>query len=67
MAEEISGPSDAYLHQYLGAKAEARKVFTNSRFEEVANKFWQLLRNDPANLTQAGVSRSVYTKVSFLN
>jgi hypothetical protein len=50
-------PSDAYLHQYLGAKAEGRKVFTNARFEEVANKFWQLLRNDPANLTQSGVSR----------
>ena len=51
MEDEAKGPTDAYLHQYLGAKAESRKVFTNNRFEEEANKFWQLLRNDPANLT----------------
>jgi hypothetical protein len=50
------------LHQYLGAKAEGRKVFTNNRFEEIANKYWQLLRNDPANLAASGVSREVYTK-----
>jgi len=38
--DDIETPKDEYLHFYTASKVEAKKIFSNAKFEEVVSKFW---------------------------
>jgi len=40
MEDDMQGPKDEYLHNYVGTKVEARKIFSSPKFEEVVAKYW---------------------------
>ena len=59
------GPKDEYLHNYVAAKVEAKKIYFSPRFEEITAKYWQLLRGDKsADLADCSVTKAQYISVS---
>ena len=57
----MKAPRDAYLSQYTAAKFEAKKIWQHKSFEDVATKFWTLLRSDKsADLSINAITREQY-------
>jgi len=52
------------MQNYIASKVEAKKILGSARFEEVVNRFWQLLRIDPScNLEKMTVTKSQYVSL----
>ena len=59
--DEFAQPRDAYMSNYLVGKIENKKYLKHAKFEEIVNRYWQLLRSEPdADLTQNAITKAQY-------